>query len=67
MLWLKREKVINRRKGSETMNEVNPAKTNKNLKSFLEISLIQKEVFLHINFQDHAYCENQSVIQVCLI
>ena len=41
------KKLINRRKGSKTMREVNPVENiSKNLQSFLEISPAQKEVIL---------------------
>ena len=41
------KKLINRRKGSKTMSEVNPVENiSKNLQSFLEISPAQKEVIL---------------------
>ena len=48
--------MIDRGKRSETLSEVKPVKnTNKNLQSFLEINLMQKEVLLSHKLQDHAY------------
>ena len=43
----KAEKVIHRGKRSKTLREVKSAQNiNKNLQSFLEISLVQKEILL---------------------
>ena len=47
------KKVINREKISKTLSEVE--KINKNPQTFVEISLMQKEVLLSHNLQDHAY------------
>ena len=53
---LKDDKVINRGKRSKTLSEVKPVKnTSKNPQSFLEISLVQKEVLLSHKLRDHAY------------
>ena len=42
-----KEKMIDKGKRSKTLSEVKPVKNiNKNRQSFLEISLVQKEVFL---------------------
>ena len=42
----KLKKVIHRGKRSKTLSEVKPVENiSKNLQSFLEISLVQKEVF----------------------
>ena len=50
------KKVINREQRSKTMSEVTPVENiSKNLKSFLEISPIQKKVFPSHTLQDHAY------------
>ena len=50
------KKVINRGKISKTLSEVKPLKNiSKNLQSFLEISPMQKEVFLSHKLRDHAY------------
>ena len=50
------KKVIDRGKRSKTLSEVKPVKNiNKNLKTFLEISPIQKEVLLSHKLRDHAY------------
>ena len=44
---LKTKKVINRGKRSKILSEVKPVKNiSKNLQSFLEISLMEKEVLL---------------------
>ena len=52
-----RKKVIDRAKKSKALNEVKPVENiNKNLQSFQEISLEQKEVFLSHKLRDHA-CE----------
>ena len=48
--------MIDRGKRSKTMSEVKPIKNiSKNLQSFLEISLLQKEVLPSHKLQDHAY------------
>ena len=48
--------MIDREKRSKTLSEVNPVENiDKNLKSFLEISLVQKEFLLSHKLQDHAY------------
>ena len=45
-----------RGKRSKTLSEVQPVENiSKNLQSFLEISLVQKEVLLSHKLQDHAY------------
>ena len=50
------KKVIDRRKTSKTLSELKPVKNmSKNLKSFLEISPIQKEVLPSHKLGDHAY------------
>ena len=50
------EKVIDRVKRCKTMSEVKPVESiSKNLQSFLEISRMQKEVFLKHKLEDHAY------------
>ena len=50
------KKVINWGKRSKTLSEVKPVENlSKNLQSFLEISLMQEEVLLSHNLQDHAY------------
>ena len=50
------KKVIDRGKRSKTLSEVKPVKNiSKNLQSFLEISLVQKEVLYSHNLQDHAF------------
>ena len=47
--------MIDRGKRSKTLSEVKPVENiNKNLQSFLEISLVQKEVLSH-KLGDHAY------------
>ena len=44
------KKVINRGKQSKTLNEVKPVENiSKNLQSFVEISPLKKESFIHIN------------------
>ena len=50
--------MINSGKRSKTLSEVKPAENtskNLNLQSFLEISLVQKEVFPSHIPQDHEY------------
>ena len=50
------KKVIHRGKRSQALSDVKLVENiNKNLQSFLEISLIQKEVLLSHKLQDHAY------------
>ena len=52
----KLKKVIDRGKRIKTLSEVKPVENiNKNLKSFLEISPMQKEVLLSHKLRDHAY------------
>ena len=49
------KKVIKRGKGTKTLCEVKPVKNiSKNLQSFLEIPVVEKEVLLQIN------CESMS-------
>ena len=56
ILSTKTKKVINIRKRSNTLKEVKPVKNiNKNLESFLDIPLLQKEVSPSNKLQDHAY------------
>ena len=51
-----KKKMIDREKRSKTLSEVNPVENiRKNLKSFLEISPMQKDVLLSHKLQDHAY------------
>ena len=55
-LCIKKNKMIDREKRSKTLSEVNPVENiRKNLKSFLEISPVQKEFLLSHKLQDHAY------------
>ena len=50
------KKVIDRGKRRKTLSEVKLVKKiSKNLQSFVEISPVQKEVFLSHKLQDHAY------------
>ena len=52
----KLKKVIDRGKRSKTLSEVKPVKNiNKNLKSLLGISPVQKEVLLSHKLRDQAY------------
>ena len=52
-----RKKLIDRGKKSTALNEVKPVESiSKNLQSFQEISLEQKEVFLSHKLRDHV-CE----------
>ena len=52
----KLKKLIDRGKKSKTLSEVKPVENiKKNLQSFLEISLVQKEVLLSHKLGDHAY------------
>ena len=54
-LCTKTKKVIDRGR-SKTLSEVKPVKNiGKNMQSFLEISLMQKEVLLSHILRDHAY------------
>ena len=47
--------MIDRGKRSKTLSEVNPVENiSKSLQSFLEISPVQKEVFLSHKLRDHA-------------
>ena len=53
--WIK-TKVIGRGKRSETLTEVKPVeKISKNPQSFLEISVVQKEVLPSHKLKGHAY------------
>ena len=55
-LCTKLKKVIDRGKRSMTLSEVKQGENiNNNLKSFLEISLMQKEVLLSHKLRDQAY------------
>ena len=55
-------KVIDRGKRSKTLSEVNLVEnTGKNLQSFPDISVLQKEVLLSRELQDHAHCWTQSI------
>ena len=47
--------MINRGKRSKTLSEVKSVENSKNLQSFLEISLVQKEVLLSRQLQGDAY------------
>ena len=50
------KKVTDRGKGSKTMNEIKLVKNiSKNLQSFLEESVVQKEVLHSNKLRDHAY------------
>ena len=50
------KKVIDRGERSKTLSEVKPVENiNKNLQSFLEVSPVQKEVFLSHKLRDHPY------------
>ena len=50
------KKVINRGKRSKTLTEVKQVENiSKNLQSFLEISLVQKEALPSHKLRDHAY------------
>ena len=50
------KKVIDRGKRSKTLSEQRPTgNINKNLHSFLEISLVQKEVLPSHKLRDNAY------------
>ena len=49
------KKVINSGKRSKTLSEVEPVENiSKNLQSFVDITLVKKEVLSH-KLQDHAY------------
>ena len=49
-------KVIDRGKRSKILNEVKSVENiSRNPQSFLELSLVQKEVLLSQKLQDHAY------------
>ena len=47
--------MMNRRKGSKTLNEVKPVESMNKHPSFLEISSEQKKVLPSHKIQDHAY------------
>ena len=50
------KKAINRGKRSKTFSEIKPVENiRKNLQSFLEISVVQKEVLPLHKLEDHAY------------
>ena len=50
------KKMIDRRKRNKTLSEVKPVKNiSKNMQSFLEISLVQKEVLPTQKLRDHAF------------
>ena len=52
----KDKQVINRGKRSKSLSEVIPVENiSKNAQSFLEISLVEKEVFPSQTLGDHAY------------
>ena len=52
--WI--NKVIDRGKKSKTLSEVKPVQNiSKNSYSFLEIGIVQKEVLLSHELQDHVY------------
>ena len=53
--YTKMKKVIDRGKRSKALSEVKPIENSKNLKSFLEISPVQKEVLSSHKLQEHAY------------
>ena len=54
--YIEKKKVIDRGKRNKTLSEVKPVKNiSKNPQSFLEISLMQKEVLLLHELQGHAY------------
>ena len=56
ILSTKTKKVINIIIRSNTLKEVKPVKNiNKNLESFLDIPLVQKEVSPSNKLEDHAY------------
>ena len=50
------KKVIDRGKRSKALREVKPVENmSKNLRSFLEISPVQKEILPSHKLQDHSY------------
>ena len=50
------KKVIDRGKRSKTLSEIKAVENiRKNPQSFLEISIVQKEVLLSHKLQDHTY------------
>ena len=54
--YIEKKEVIDRGKRNKTLSEVKPVKNiSKNPQSFFEISLMQKEVLLLHELQDHAY------------
>ena len=54
--YTKMKKVIDREKRSKALSEVKPGENiSKNLKSFLEISPVQKEFLPSHGLEDHAY------------
>ena len=56
--------MINRGKRSHTLSEVKPFEIiSKNLQNFLDISPVQKEVFLSHKLQDHAY-EQKNLLEL---
>ena len=56
--------MINRGKKSHKLSEVKPVEIiSKNLQSFLDISPVQKEVFLSHKLQDHAY-EQKNLLEL---
>ena len=56
--------MINRGKRSHTLSEIKPFEIiSKNLQSFLDISPVQKEVFLSHKLQDHAY-EQKNLLEL---
>ena len=55
-LHIKTKKGINREKRSKALSAVKPVQNiSKNLQSALDVSSIQKEVFLSYKLQDHVY------------
>ena len=53
---IKTQKVIDGEKRSKALNKVNPTENiNKNPQSSLNISLVQKEVFLSHTLKEHTY------------
>ena len=53
--YIEKKKVIDRGKRNKALSEVKPVKNiSKNPQSFLEMSLMQKEVLLLHELQDHA-------------
>ena len=50
------KKMIDRGKGSKTLNEIKIVENiNENLRSFLEIGYMQKEVLTSLKLQGHEY------------